>query len=291
MEGLPEKWHLETLLKMKTEMTKAMIEGMTQYAESKNLNRNLFHVESKPIDLAFPPLTAQKPRLILISSLFGMLVTCLFFFYRFGQQLIKGIPASLATVKFLGLPVAGSLRSVDKTDLNEIEESDLETYRQMTRFIMNGQKVTVLFGAHRNSSFILASLLKMHSLKTLVIDCDFHPILSKDDVPGLLHHLQGSPHTVRHFDGYDFMPSGGSYRHSVELFTSDKFKQLIQESHILYDRIFLLSNAPLSSVEASTLLILADGMISFVGRDSPESVLEITRQNEKCSAIFAAYEN
>ncbi len=65
MQELPELWHLDKRLKFKAELTKGMMEGLTHIAESKNLSRHLYQVESKPLDSALPPFAPQSPHLLI----------------------------------------------------------------------------------------------------------------------------------------------------------------------------------------------------------------------------------
>jgi capsular polysaccharide biosynthesis protein len=94
MAELPEKWQLESQLKLKKELTMQILEGLTQLSESKVLDRHLFHIESKPLDCADAPLDIEPPHLFLFASMGGLLGAFLFATGSVFKSFFRGFPLS-----------------------------------------------------------------------------------------------------------------------------------------------------------------------------------------------------
>lgn len=94
MQQLPHRWLSESQLKLKKELTLQMIEGLTMLIESKALDHHLFHVESKPLDVADAPLHIEPPHLLLFSSMGGILGAFFFFMMSLIKTAFRGFPIS-----------------------------------------------------------------------------------------------------------------------------------------------------------------------------------------------------
>lgn len=292
MAGLPEQWRLENLLKLKTDLAKGMMEGLTHLTESKVLNRHLYHVESRPLDAAFASPAPKPPRLLLFA-LFGAAAAAFFTYLAgFVKGIACGFPASSDTLKLFGEHTCGILSSLCDAPFSEIGEKDLETLRRVAAFLHElkkekGLAVALLGEKNSNFSKSLASILAIRGKKTAILDCNFDGIVSSEDIPGLWQYLtaQQPSLNIRRLQDFDFVPSGGTTRHATELFTKDRFSSLILELQAEYDFILVTNRAPLSSAEALELAKHTDAaIVCFV--DEPLDDLSFYRQKEKQNVTF-----
>ncbi len=261
MSDWPEKWSLDKKFKLRAELTKGMMEGLTQVFESKTLNRHLYHVESRPIDPATPPLHPQSPHLlylVLSAICTSALLIYLYFLFR---ALQRGLPLSIQTIHAMGEHVSGEISSSILGPFEHLKSSDLETLRNISSFLQkNQEKLCVgLIGTQIDFSISLAHLLQMHHKKTLIINAQFDKVVLTEDVPGLWHYLTGSITTlpIRHHTAYDFVPAGGTTRFADELLTEGKFTSLL--SSLDYDFVFLIgSHSLLPFLDAAIITLDGD---------------------------------
>lgn len=258
MKDFPEKWLLENQLKLKKDLTASIIEGMTSLTESKIVHHHLFQVESKPLDLAIPPLLPNRPKLLFFSLMGGLVLGCMQFFYHLLKKIIHGFPLCGEWIKENNHHFSGEFRV---SALKESKKSDLETLRNISGFISNHQKkvVPLLGGVDSSCAHALAELLAMQNIKTLIIETTFH--LSQETT-GLLQYLKGETTTFSPLrkNHYDYFPSGGYYPYGLELLSRPLFSSLIDELKTLYDCILILSTAKPDSLEVDYLLRYADGV-------------------------------
>ncbi len=283
MSDWPEKWSLNKKFKLRTELTKGMMEGLTQVFESKTLNRHLFHVESRPIDPATPPLHPQSPRLfylVLSAICASALLIYLYFLFR---ALQRGLPLSIQTIHAMGEHVSGEISSSILGPFEKLKSSDLETLRNISSFLLQKQeKLCVgLLGTQIDFSIALARLLQMHHKKTVILDVQFDKVVLAEDTPGLWHYLTGTAETlpIRRHVAYDFVPAGGTTRFADELLTEGKFASLL--SSLDYDFIFL--------VGSSSLLPFLDAAIVTLDVDNAsewEKIRAWNRQKNSPRATF-----
>lgn len=280
MKDLPEKWRLENQLKLKKELCKGVIEGVSQLIETKNLNYHLFQVESKPLDFAIPSLHIKMPHLFLYSSCGAFLgIFSVFVFYLF-KGLVKGMPVSLETLRLYRQHISGSLSASCDTSLEDLDERDLETLRRMCGFINSHKKgsesvcVSIIGGKNPNYSQSLAKLLAMQELKVLLVECDFNATMPLREMPGLWHYLSGDIQEcpIRSESFYDFLPTGGTTRHAPEFLNSGKFSALLMEKRALYDVILIFSHASPTFVEAQVFLKHADLVIVTLCEETIEDL-------------------
>lgn len=295
MTDLPEKWRLENTLKFKTELTQSMMEGLSQFSESKNLSSHLYQVESKPLDHAFIPSTAKSPNLVLSSlggGVFGAFLLYLFFLVR---SLVKGLPISLNHLKILNIPTCGRLSSADE---DEFSESDLETLRRMTSFVLaqSPPSLIALVGeSNPNISQNLAELLSLRGPRTVVLECDFSAFVSLQDTPGIWQFLTGEiPHLPIHKMGnYDLIKTGRSSSKGAELLSQERFALALKTLKLDYDYILLFSKASLTSTETEELLKCADAAAIFVADETLaeiEPLRKWSRQKENPRLVFVKCE-
>lgn len=296
MQEVPELWHMDKRLKFKAELTKGMMEGLTQIAESKNLTRHLYQVESKPLDPAMPSFSPRPPHL-LFKGLGGALgLASLFYFLALIQAFFKGLPASLTTLRLMGAHTSGAFSPNPLVPFDQLSDQDLETLRKMAAFLLESKKSVVALLSQRGSDFCfnLAHLLALGQQKILIIDCNFDRIIAPEDQPGLWQYLHQTIAEVpiRHEQYYHFLPAGGSTRHGIELLSSSRFAELLTECRARYDFVLLLRQTSLSSHDAMHLLQLSDLAVLTTDEESQDVLkpyLQGPRQKEKLCATFAQY--
>lgn len=298
MQEVPELWHMDKRLKFKAELTKGMMEGLTQIAESKNLSRHLYQVESKPLDPALFSFSPEPPRLLLKSLAGALGLAALFYLYALIQAFLKGLPASLTTLSYMGAHTSGVFSRQRLVPFEELPDQDLETLRKMASFLVqrNEKKLVTAFLSQRGSDFCfhLAHLLALRHQKILIIDCNFDRIVGPDNVPGLWQVLHNTiPQLpLRHEAHYDYLPAGGMTRHGSELLFSNRFTQLLAECRGRYDFIFLLRQTSLDSQEAKELLHITDLAVMTTEEESQDTLklyLQWPRQKENSCVTFAQY--
>jgi hypothetical protein len=298
MQELPELWHMDKRLKFKAGLTKGMMEGLTQIAESKNLSRHLYQVESKPLDPALPAYSPMPPRLVLKTLGGAVSLSALFYFFALIQAFVRGFPASLTTLRMMGGHTSGSFSQTAPVLFDQLSDQDLETQRKIASFLLErkDQTASVAFLGERGSEFCfnLAHLLVLRQQRILMIDCNFDRIVSPQDQPGLWQYLH---HTIpdlpiRHEKNYDFLTAGGTTRHGIELLASPTFAQLLSHCKERYDFVFLLRQAPLSSQDALQVMQLTDLSVITTYEESQDTLrpyLQWCRQKENFCATFAQY--
>ncbi len=299
LQEVPELWHLDKRLKFKAELTKGMMEGLTHIAESKNLSRHLYQVESKPLDSALPPLSPQPPHLVIKCLGGAIFLAVLFYAFALMHALIKGMPVSLTTLRLMGGHTSGAFSEIPNLPLNQLADQDLETLRTMASFLLERKFDKSVIGllSKRGSGFCfnLAHLLSLHHQKVLIIDCNFDRIVAPQDQPGLwqyLNHTSGDL-PIRHEKHYDLLTSGGTTRHGVELLASPVFSKVLAECKNSYDFIFLLRQTSLSSQDAVQILQLSNLAIITADEESQNTLrpyLQWSRQKENLCATFAQHQ-
>jgi uncharacterized protein involved in exopolysaccharide biosynthesis len=296
MQEVPELWHMDKRLKFKAELTKGMMEGLTQIAESKNLTRHLYQVESKPLDPAVPSFSPRPPHLLFKSCGGALGLASLFYLIVLIQAFFKGLPASLTTLRLMGAHTSGAFSQNPFVPFDQLSDQDLETLRKMASFLLEGKKSVVALLSQRGSDFCfnLAQLLALGQQRVLIIDCNFDRIIAPQDQPGLWQYLHQTIAEVplRHEKYYHFLPAGGSTRHGIELLSSSRFSELLADCRQQYDFVFLLRQSSLSSHDAMHLLQLSDLTILTTDEESQEVLkpyLQWPRQKENLCATFAQY--
>jgi len=102
MNELPEKWQMESRLKMQRDQLLQIIEGVTAISEAKALNHHLFHVTSKPLDLPQAPSQIAKPHLFAFSLAGGLIGGVFFFALSLFQAALRGLPLSKEALQDFG---------------------------------------------------------------------------------------------------------------------------------------------------------------------------------------------
>lgn len=271
LKSVPELWHLDKRLKFRAELTKGMMEGLTQITESKNLAQHLYQVESRPLDPALVPDAPLPPRIVLKSAAAGASTAFILSLFFLIQAFFKGLPASLATLRLMGARTAGVLPS-------------LETLREIATFVRLQKPpsvISVLGEKSLEACFQLAKLLSFQHHKIIFIDCHH-----SDHSNGLWQYLQNpaAALSLEHHPDYNFLPAGPTNPFNMELLASSRFQELLAQLKNHYDFIFLFKQSSLASQEAVQLLQIADCAIVVTFE---ESVATLMPYLEKERATFA----
>lgn len=278
MEHLPEKWRRENLLLLKKELGMKMVQGLTELMESKSIEQHLYYVGSRPIDRAFAPLSPKKPRLLLYALMGGLLGGLGSYSFAFFRSLMRGLSLSHESLTRLGFYSCGPLSEDCDAPIDQLSNPDLETVRRLCQFLLNlNQKhrcCAVIGGKAPNFVLALAGLLQMRQSRVLVVQYVFDKPVSSGDIPGLWHYLQGevSDLPIRKLPACDFLPSGGTSRHAVEMLGNPRMGSFLASVKERYDFVLLYSSAESSDVEAQALLNIVDAAIVAVKEETREEL-------------------
>lgn len=276
MEALPEKWRRENVLLLKKELGMKMIEGLTHLMESKSIDRHLYQVGSKPFDSALTPVAPKSPKLLkyaLIGALLGAFGS---YFFYLSRSLVKGMPVSHEMLALSGLNSCGPLSAYCHAPIDQLSQGDLETLRRLSQFLLKldqkGICCTIIGGKNPDFSSTLAQLLAMQQYRVLVVQYVFDKPVHPGDAPGLWHYLHGEVENcpVRQQLPFDFLPSGGTTRLSVELLSNPKLTAFLASAKSRYDVVLFYSSAEPADVEGQALLNIADAAIIAANAEKKE---------------------
>jgi len=301
LEEIPELWRLEKGLHLKGKLIKGMMQGLSEIAESKNLSRHLYQVESKPLDKAVVPTTIY-PRYLFLKSLGGsLLFTGLFFLAYLIYYFIKGLPLSLTTLAHMGACTAGIFSPTISSSFEGLSGCDLKVLRSITSFLLErkeakGGTIVSLLGETGAPFYVnLARLLTLYQQKVGVIDCSLDRLVFPENQPGLWDYLHGSFEEIplRQKNQYDFIPAGKMVDHTIEILSSNRFALLLRECRHRYDFTFLLRQASLLSQETRQSLQQSDLSIVTITEASQATLtpfLQWSARKEKGGVIFVQME-
>lgn len=267
METLPEKWRRENMLMLKKELGMQMVEGLTHLMESKSIDRHLYQVGSKPLDSALPPVQPKAPDLLMYALLGSILGAFATYFFYLSRSLVNGVPVSHETLALSGFNSCGTLSTYSNTTVEQLPHADLETLRRLAQFLLNlnqkGICCAILGGKNADFSPALAELLAMQQQRVLVVQYVFDKPVSPNQIPGLWHYLHAEVPTcpIRQQGSFDFLPSGGTSRHAVELLSNPQLTSFLASARSTYDVILFYTTAQPSDVEGEALLNIADAAI------------------------------
>lgn len=301
MADLPEKWRRESLLMLKKELGAAMLEGISQLAETKSLTQHTFHVTSKPLDFCIPPVSPQAPRIVLFTLFAALVSAGCYFVALFGKGVFQGLPASAETLKLCGFPVSGKMSPYCSVSLSEQRDRDLDVLRHLSEFVISHVKhsealiALSIRGNNPNFTSPLAELLSIKGLKPLIIRCGFNQVVRPEETPGQWQYLQGliTELPIRREGIYDYIHCGGTSRHGLDLLTSPKFYEALSALKKNYDIILLDTTAHPAAMEAISLLKIANVAIITVQQETQDQLdvyLTWSQQNSIPKATFVCVE-
>lgn len=144
MENYPEKWSREQQLTLKKELAMQIIQGLTELSESKVVDHNLFHIESKPIDLGDAPPEFAPSHLILFSLMGGAvggfigLVSC------FSRAVSSGFPISILYLRDRGYKFLGQIEKAKYEKWLPLEEKFQKILSHICFAIQEKRRVGVI---------------------------------------------------------------------------------------------------------------------------------------------------
>lgn len=264
MAKWPTQWVSEMLIEQQMEINKKMVEEITKLVESKNITSNLEVIRSAPVDAAITPPLPKSPKILFFMALgafFGGLIP---FAWMIVKTLTKGMPITAENLKIAEQHVSGSLSNGFQNEGEKpIKDQDLGTLRRLVTFLQNSStnsqephRMLLLKGNHADYSYNLAQLLSKMGLKVLILPLSFDAPSPPKELPGLLQCLENKatvPVILREA-GFDRIAHGGISRFSTELLGTQVFHNLLDNLQQRYDWIIAVTNAPVSSSDAESIL-------------------------------------
>jgi|GEM_PF-2596427 len=264
LKKIPQKWALESELKLSADVDKSIMSNLLQFIESKNVQKKIDSVEARPLDVAYCSPNPVKASMVAFG-IAGMgagsfLGTAALFLLG----LIRGLPISGANVRFKGYSFLGTLRNKRIELLNTLDEMDLEVLRAATA-ASRGKLTAVMQGHGPRYAGYVAQLLGYSGNKVLLLDIEKRIDLVKQG-PGLYEYVNGvvSELPVVLKEQYDEMTFGKSDVFTSEFLRSKQCIDAIAKLQEQYDQILLVTRAPLFSDEVRACIELSSaGLLSF----------------------------
>jgi len=245
---------------------------------------------ARVVDLAYPPQKPYKPNVFLNLAL-GLFAGCVFgvclaFFLAYIDDKVK---TAYDIESVIGLPLLGLVPRID--GLSELEKAQVfinrkklnvtEAFRSIHSTVMlneESKKAQVYLVTStipgEGKSFICTNMsmtFAAHDKKTLIIDCDLRlpkiaDILELKHKKGLISYMAYDlpiEEIIAHtsIPNLDVLTTGGKTQNSTQIFSQEKFKNLLHELRMRYDKI-LIDSPPLAPVsDAISILPLTDGVL------------------------------
>lgn len=275
------------------------------------------------VDLAYPPHSPYKPKVFmnLALGLFGGCVfgVCLAFFLAYIDDKVK---TAYDIESVIGLPLLGLVPRIK--DMNEFEKARLivsqkekhivEAFRSIHSTVMlneESKKAQVYLVTStipgEGKSFICTNLsmtFASHGHKTLIIDCDLRmPNIAKslelNPKKGLIDYmaydlsLEESIESSN-FPNLDILSSGGKSNNPTQIFSQEKFKALMHELRMRYDKIIIDSPPMVPVSDAITLIPLTDGVLYVLKFNTVKRnavIVNLRRMQESSVPVFGVILN
>lgn len=269
LKEIPDRWLRENQLQFAADLSSNIFEGMVRLLETKNIEHNLLQISSRPLDLAYAPLYAKPPRLILFTCIAALIGVFLAFGFYLFKGFAIGFPLSIANLKARGKRVFGKLST---------PKNEMEILRTLSTTLVENHDshavISLLLGKGKDYSSNFAELLAREGKKILMIEADFHQQVNKGDSPGLFHYLNGDVEapTVKKHTHYHFINMSGQTKYGVELLKSSKLKNYLSKISQSYDFIIITSQASVHSSEAKILFTFSQMMIVTLGYETLEEL-------------------
>lgn len=273
IKTMPEKWLMENKLQFATDVNLSIMEGISHLVESKNIDHQLMHIESKPIDKARPALKPKNNHLWLLCFIGGFFGGFFVLAVLLLKKIQTGLPLSLEGLKSKGFKTFGKISDGCLTqDFSALSKADLTALRYMVRFIMDSsiKKVGFVLNGDINYVTALANLIAMSGKKILLIETFPKKMQSK----GLIHFLMGDmqvPHIISE-DQFDILPLGEAADYVPELLSRESFLKLLNQCEDNYDMIFLITREGILSPISYHVLDKVDKCIITVSGESMEDL-------------------
>ena len=266
MAKLPTKWAAEKLIDQHLEMSKKMIEKITEAVETKNISSHIDISQSAPLDESLPPIHPASSKLLLVFILGSLAGGFILSFGSIGKSIFNGVRASPENLALYGQKVAGTLQKPFPLENSRpIFDHDLETLRRLVSYLSKSPtenkedgSILLLTGNGMDFSKTFAELLAKSGFKTLLIDLSFDDLTQQEASAGLMPYLEGQTDfpIIQREGRIDRITAGGFSRFSNEYVSSPRF-QLLKESLLTeYDWVISVSHASPISGEGQNLLKL-----------------------------------
>ena len=246
-----------------------------------NLHRHIFQVNSRPLDIAYPPKSPDAQKAVIVSFFVAALASAFYYFLILSRQMLRGFPVTEENLKIAGFPVSGAL---------SLQGENLETMRHAAEFLLSLSKKNMAcacIGGNDPSS--LAEILTLRGYRVLIIDCLFERV----DSPGLWTYLENREGQlpIRQEQKWDRLSSGIATRHSAELIGSQAFSRFLSEIKQKYDVVLLYSAAKASSSEARSFFSVCDAFVVTVQQETKEELLPYLKEKPDCCTFIPLKEN
>lgn len=242
MQGLPEKWKKENELLMKKDLSLSVVEGLTQLAESKNIQYKLFQMESRPIDHAFVPYKPLYGYVFLQSfgcALCAIFLVAVVLFYRWLSQGTVLTPSLLALLPY---SFCGFLSEAVRGPLELVSGKERDVLRRAISFIVSqksSETCVSIISPQEGFPGLLASLLRLQGYRVLYVECQ--PRLWQSPTCVGLYDAIRSESSIEIVD--DYVSSGVYDPHYIELLYRTAFVDFITQAKNRYDVVLLAAQA------------------------------------------------
>ena len=278
MEILPQRWKLEKMLELKSDMSIKIMQASSQLLEAKTMAHHLHQIQSRPLDLAVAPFLPVPPYLLFLLLLSVVLATIFVFIFYFIKSALYGFHVSLASLEASNHNVGGVISPLCDGEDTDYVNKDIETLREVAAQISekNGIKIVSLIGnGGPNYSFSLASLFGKSEKKVLIIECESKSYRSKDeDGKGFIAYLEKKIKKIPIAErkDYDLMQAGGYSRYFTEIVGSNGFINLINEMTSKYDYVFVYTSASLNHSSAKVLLNFSNMVVVTINDETMQEM-------------------
>ncbi len=296
MSDLPEKWRLENLLLFKKEKNMRLMEAVSQLSESRQMELNIFQLDSKPLDAAVVPMSPKPSRFIAYALIFAFLSCSIFYFSHLFRALFSGLPVTHETLFLCGFNTLGTLSKNANVSLDELQKTDLETMRHVSHFLFSLHSkeclsCAIIGGKTPDFSKGLASLMALQGLKVLVVDYVFNEVVKASDGSGLWSYLKGESATlpIRKLDKYDYLPNCGTDRHGVEMIKHPQFALFLSQVKPHYDRIVIYTKADPKCIEGQSYFDVVDALIVATSQETRKEIAPYQALSEKLNQNNVAF--
>lgn len=168
MENFPEKWLREQQLTLKKELSMQIIGGLAELSESKIVDHNLFHIESKPIDIGDAPPELVPPHLLVFSLMGGIFGGFGCLSASFIRTVSLGFPLSSLFLRERGYRFMGEIDKKQFEKWGPIDEKTEKILLRIAHTIQKERRVG-LFGFPPFLSHHLAELLNKSKKRVLCL--------------------------------------------------------------------------------------------------------------------------
>ena len=275
---LPQKWHMDNLLQLKSKMSNQMMQAVVGLVESKTIGHQMHRIESKPLDFAIAPYSPTSPRLFLHVFFGAFLAGFGLFFRDLLRAIQRGFPMDSEKLKTLKFPFSGEISSIcDGPAVESISGTDLEALREISLFAEaspQAKLLGVVVGKGPDYSFALAEVVARAGRTVCLLRCDFAENYREEDRPGLLQVLQGevADFPFRQGKGFTYVSAGGCSPFGLELLRSPLFAEKMGALRSEYDLIILYFRSSLQTATAKAALGFCDKVVVTI-RDEPIDLL------------------